>query len=73
MRQFVCALVFAVTLGPAVPALAAKASPPPSKPELEAARKLLERYVPQAANQPGFWAAMANAALLTRGDVRRDP
>lgn len=64
MRQFVCALVVAITLGSAVPALAAKASPPPSKPELEAARKLLERYVPRAANQPGFWAAMANAALL---------
>jgi hypothetical protein len=64
MRQFACALVVAVTLGPAVPALAAKAASPPSKQELEAARKLLERYVPEAANRPTLWSAMAAAALL---------
>src|SRR5512140_1251203 len=64
MRQLACALVVAVTLGPAVPALAAKAAPPPSKQEPEAARKLLERYVPEAANRPTLWSAMAGAALL---------
>ena len=64
MRPSACALVVSLAIGPALPGVAATAFAPPSKPELEAARKLLETYVPPTASQPTLWAGLATGALL---------